>query len=110
VIDSSCEALVSLAEAAALLPRRRRGRKPHVSTLYRWASTGVRGVVLETLQVGGTRCTSAEALQRFFEALSIRASPQANVGTQNLTCRVRSVTERHRAAGRAGELLERSGA
>ena len=31
---------------------------------------GVRGVILEALQVGGRRCTSVEALQRFFKALS----------------------------------------
>jgi hypothetical protein len=62
--------LISLAVAARLLPRRRRGKKPHISCLYRWSTTGCRGVVLETIQIGGTRCTSKAALAAFFERLS----------------------------------------
>lgn len=75
MIDPFSEQLVTLAEAAGLLPRRRRGRKPAVQTLYRWASHGVRGVCLETIQIGGTRCTSREALQRFFAALQTNPTP-----------------------------------
>ena len=41
-----------------------------VATLYRWASHGCRGVRLETIQIGGTKCTSREALDRSFEELS----------------------------------------
>ena len=70
MIDPSTETLISLTEATKGLPRRRRGKKPHVSTLYRWSTAGCRGVVLETLQVGGTRCTSKEALARFFRRLT----------------------------------------
>ena len=43
--------LISLADAAGELPRRRRGRKTHVSTLFRWTTIGCRGVVLESLQM-----------------------------------------------------------
>lgn len=72
MIDIQTEEVVSLAEAAKskCLPRRRKGKRPHVATLFRWTTVGVRGVVLEALQCGGTRCTSFEALQRFFERLS----------------------------------------
>ena len=77
MIDVFAEQLVSLTEAAGLLPRRRRGRKPAVQTLYRWASHGVRGVRLETIQIGGTRCTSREALQRFFLALHAGGTTRA---------------------------------
>src|SRR5437763_6223445 len=69
-IDIATEEILTLAQAAATLPRRRRGRKTHVSTLYRWTMVGCRGIRLETIQIGGTRCTSREALQRFFERLS----------------------------------------
>ena len=62
--------LLTLREAARLLPRRRRGRPMHVATLHRWATHGLRGVRLETVQVGGARCTTREALQRFFERLA----------------------------------------
>jgi hypothetical protein len=71
VIDIQKEKVFSLTQAAKseLLPRRRFGKRPNVATFYRWAQRGVRGVALETLQIGGTKCTSAEALQRFFELL-----------------------------------------
>ncbi len=58
------EEVVSLTDATKHLPKRRAGKCPHVATLYRWAQQGVRGVKLETIQVGGTLCTSLEALQR----------------------------------------------
>jgi hypothetical protein len=66
------EAIVTLTGATQLLPARRRGKKVHVSCLYRWATTGIRGVRLETLQVGGTLCTSKQALERFFARLARR--------------------------------------
>src|SRR4051812_7397319 len=69
-VDWTTETVLSLTEAASRLPRRRGSKKPHVATLYRWAQRGLRGVRLETIQVGGTLCTSSEALQRFFNRLS----------------------------------------
>ena len=69
-IQFKSETLVSLREAARTLPARRNGKPLHISTLCRWAARGVRGVVLETLRIGGTRYTSLEALQRFFERQS----------------------------------------
>ena len=70
MIDPLTEALISLTDAAKLLPARRGGKRPNVSCLYRWTVSGCRGVVLESTQVGGTRCTSREALGRFFERLT----------------------------------------
>lgn len=110
MIDSTCESLLTLAQAAEELPRRRRGRKTHISTLYRWATAGCRGVVLETLQCGSTRCTSREALQRFFERLSgpnqagvVLAAPTGSLGLRTLTRRLRDSEQ-------AGKLLEQAGA
>ena len=70
MIDLNAEHILSLTDATKRLPKRRMGKRPHVATLYRWSTRGVRGVVLETIQIGGTRCTSTEALQRFAERLS----------------------------------------
>ena len=73
MIDMRTETLVPLRAVPGLpmIPRRRRGAKLHVSTVFRWAQRGVRGVRLETLSIGaGQRCTSVEALQRFFDAIS----------------------------------------
>jgi len=70
MIDPNTETLVSLSEAAKLLPTRRAGKKVHPSCLYRWTTTGCRGVILESIQVGGTRCTSKESLALFFHRLT----------------------------------------
>src|SRR5262245_21579144 len=69
-IDVLTEQLFSLTEAAELMPARRKGRRLHVSCLYRWSTAGCRGVILETVSVGGTRCTSREAVVRFIEAVT----------------------------------------
>lgn len=76
MIDTATEAVLTLAQAAAELPRRRRGRKTHVSTLYRWTVSGCRGIILESIQIGATRATSREALQRFFDACPNRTGSE----------------------------------
>ena len=70
MIDMNDEDLISLAEAANRLPRCRRGKKISLATLYRWSSSGCRGVRLETLRVGRARATSMGAIQRFCERLT----------------------------------------
>ena len=105
------ETIVSLADAAKELPRRRRGQKTHVSTLFRWTTVGCRGIVLESLQVGGTRCTSREALQRFFD----RLSQPAEIGTDGVSQRGsipgrRTLAQRQRQSAEAGRKLAELGA
>ena len=70
MIDPAVEQSFSLTCAATTVPRRRGGKKTHPSTIFRWASRGLKGVVLETIQIGGTKCTSMEALNRFYCRLS----------------------------------------
>jgi hypothetical protein len=100
MIDPNTEFLVSLSDAAKLLPARRGGKRPHVSCLYRWTVSGCKGVILESLQVGGTRCTSREALGRFIEALTYAADDQPPV---------RSPAKRRRAAECAIAALQAEG-
>jgi hypothetical protein len=69
MIDKNNEELLPLREAAKLLPRRRAGKPTHGSTLLRWAQRGLRGVKLEVVQVGATKCTTEKALRRFFDEL-----------------------------------------
>jgi len=99
MIDPNTEALISLTEAARSLPGRRGGKRPHVSCIYRWTTTGCKGVILESLQCGGTRVTSKEALTRFMEALTYGADRPA----------VRSPVKRRRAVEKAIAELERAG-
>lgn len=100
MIDILNETVVSLTQASRdrRLPRRRNGQRPHVATLYRWAKRGFNGVTLETLQVGGTLCTSIEALQRFFVRLT---NPNAPV--------VQSTRQRQKEIDRAESELEVAG-
>lgn len=69
MIDPFQEDAISLHDAADLCPKRH-GKTPHISSLYRWTTTGCRGVVLESVQIGGSRFTSREALVRFFGKLT----------------------------------------
>jgi Protein of unknown function (DUF1580) len=113
MIDSASETLISLADAAGELPRRRRGCKVHVSCLYRWSTVGCRGIVLETLQVGGTRCTSREALQRFFERLSAPVQAGGVGGSPSRPGPIvgrRTLAQRQRASAEAGRKLAELGA
>ena len=87
MIEITKEELLTLQKAARLLPRRRKGKQVHASTLYRWAAQGLKGVRLEVIKVGGTACTSREALQRFFQALtyaeqSLRPEPTDTIVDQ----------------------------
>jgi hypothetical protein len=110
MIDSTTETLISLAEAAKMLPRRRKGRKAHVSTLFRWTTAGVRGIRLESIQCGGSRCTSKEALQRFYEALSQRQTGAFGGGRGGSAVGRRTIAQRQRASAEAGRKLAETGA
>ena len=70
MIDIGNEELTPIRQVPARLPPRANGKQVHVTTVSRWINHSVRGVKLESLKVGGTTYTSAEALQRFAEGLS----------------------------------------
>lgn len=70
MIEIARECCFPLSEAPGHLPRGRRGRRIHISTTFRWAQRGLRGVRLETIRIGGALYTSDEALQRFAEQLT----------------------------------------
>jgi len=113
MIDSQSENIITLSQAADELPRRRRGRKTHLSTLYRWTTVGCRGVRLEFTQIGATRATSREALQRFYERLS--ATVQAGTLGGDLSqagpmIGRRTLAQRQRASAEAGRKLAERGA
>lgn len=92
-----------LRQATRFVPRLRRGRTVHVSTLFRWSTRGLYGVVLEVTQCGDTRCTSVEAINRFFERLSHLREPAETAST------TRSVVQRQRASEAAAKELKKLG-
>lgn len=60
MIDLSTERLITLSQAAKLLPDR-----PSVATLWRWRTKGAHGRRLESIVLGGKVYCSVEALERF---------------------------------------------
>ena len=75
IMNVNTEHILTLAQLARRLPARRLGRPVHVSTLHRWRNTGVRGVRLECVRIGGMWHTSLEAYQRWVERLTAAAAP-----------------------------------
>lgn len=68
-LDLQSEHAIPLKDVPLYLPKRR-GRKVHYQTVWRWAKKGVRGTVLETMRIGHIRYTSLEALKRFVKSHS----------------------------------------
>jgi len=99
MISLETETVLTLADAAKRLPARRSGKKPHISCLYRWAQDGVCGVRLETIRVGGTLCTSLEALQRFCNKCT---SPNVAPTSRITRVRERQIREAETELARAG--------
>lgn len=67
--DIMAEGPISMATAARAVPVVD-GRQVSPTTVWRWATRGVRGVRLECIRVGRRMCTSRAALFRFFHRLA----------------------------------------
>lgn len=78
MIDVNTEKLIRLSDVPKLpwLPDRPGGQLLSVQSVYMWSTRGIRGAKLETLAMGGTRCTTQAALLRFFERLSLLATDE----------------------------------
>lgn len=74
MIDMEREPLITLAQATAYVPQRR-GKKVHVTTLWRWVKLGYHGIHLDALKAPGGWFTSVAAVQRFLAAVARRELP-----------------------------------
>ncbi len=83
--------LMPLSQIASQLKSR-----PHVATLARWTTRGIRGVRLESCLVGGRRCTSLQAVRRFIASTS--AAAKSPLQQQAITSSKSVRTRRQRAA------------
>jgi hypothetical protein len=70
VISVASDQLVTLAQLAKRIPRRRNNKAVHPSTVHRWRRPGIRGVRLECIRIGGAWHTTFRAFQEFCEHLS----------------------------------------
>jgi hypothetical protein len=72
-IDLDTETPLPLQQAAKhrlLRAKSRDGKAINFSTVWRWATGGIRGVRLETVRIGSTLCTTDAAIKRFIDRLS----------------------------------------
>ena len=99
VIDLTDEDVFTIADAPQHLPRTRRGKKVHLSTIYRWINRGVAGVRLESVRVGGGMYTSREALQRFAERCT---NPSTTPSRATPKARQRQIAQAETELSRAG--------
>ena len=61
--------LVRLSQAAKIVERIT-GERPHAGTIYRWASSGIRGERLKIAYAGGFKRTSEDWIRDFFNRVS----------------------------------------
>ncbi len=64
MIDPLAETLLTMKEARRAFPP---NLQPSTATLWRWVLRGCRGVVLESIKIGGRRYTTEAAISRFIE-------------------------------------------
>jgi len=105
MIDLSAETILSLKEAATLIPPVRQGRPVSFNCILRWILKGSKTVdgqivKLEGLRIGGRWVTSREAIQRYAEALT----PQTAAPSRS-----RTACQHRREAQKAEQELERMG-
>jgi hypothetical protein len=116
-IDIHQEQLVTLCEAAKLLPMLN-SKRISANAIWRWCRKGVSGIHLEHVRIGGRIFTSPDALNRFVNALAeadVRRlnpapEPRAPAPTRDRQGRPRrsaaEAAEQHRLAS---EELDRAG-
>jgi hypothetical protein len=92
---------LTLAEAAALLPGRKPGKRLYVNTVWRWCVKGLRGVRLRSVLVGGQRLTTRRWLQEFIQAMSEARDPGGSSPPM-----IRTPRQRQSASERAAEELK----
>ena len=97
MINPLNDELLTLAEAARMLPRR-----PNLCTLWRWASKGIKGIRLETVSVGGRRYTTRTALADFFRRTSEAGDCESPTTPRTSAQRQRAVTEARKVLSKSG--------
>jgi Protein of unknown function (DUF1580) len=107
MIDIASEEVLSLAQAAKLLPPGRLGRPCAFPTILRWCLSGARSldgrlVKLECLRLGGKWITSRQAIQRWAEALTPQMDDAPSQPTQTMKQRKRRAEKETRELEKLG--------
>ena len=67
------ELLIRFSTAAGVVEKET-GERPHVSSIHRWASRGLKGVRLQVQYAGGHRRTKPRWIREFFQAVTAAAN------------------------------------
>jgi len=111
MIDTIAEKPIPLDQIPPEAIPGRGGNPVHQVTLSLWYRRGVRGVRLETIMIGGRRCTSIEALNRFYQAVSQARSPHpSHQPPTDAAPSARTGRDRSKAVRRAMDELAKRGA
>jgi hypothetical protein len=101
LLDLNNETLLAFVDAPKEIERMG-GKRVNVSTIHRWAFSGVRRVRLEAVRLGNVWYTTKQALQRFVERLTCVSLPEPP--------EFRPPSEVRRASAHAEVALEARGA
>lgn len=55
-----------------MIPSRMQGRNISAQTVRRWQLSGLRGIYLQSVMVGGVRCSTQEQVEKFISDLTER--------------------------------------
>lgn len=84
MVVPNLKGLIALSVAAKMVPSRS-GKGVSICTLWRWTTRGVRGQVLWSTLVGGTRFTSIAAIEQFIAATNrVKESTGDGVSLQHV--------------------------
>lgn len=105
MIDVLKETLLTTTQAAKAWPCSREGKKTHPQTILKFINHGAKShdgriAKLEAVRMGGHWVTSAEAIQRFAEALTGQVTVKAQVRTPS--ARLRKAEKDGRELAKAG--------
>lgn len=98
-IDIERDPIISLGQLARRLPPVN-GTSTNISTAWRWTRKGIRGIVLETVEVGGKTCTTWQAYLDFSTAIGkAKRGEPVSTQTARMHKRVRNARQVLEAAG-----------
>src|SRR5580700_11137626 len=95
---------MNMAEAAEFIGARRAGKATNRSTVHRWATAGLNGVVLRTQVRGSIRMTRPKWIRLFFDLLTEARGPAQQPALPS------SPAKRRRSYEQARRRLEAAGA
>ena len=98
MIQTSIETLIPINQVPVHLEKLT-GKRPHIASIYRWIQKGIAGVQLETLIIGGTRLTSTEALDRFFQESTKAKSKGKSSPKSRTTARLQAAESQAKKLG-----------